>query len=479
MYCLQRLSRAQAIESFPKIRPVFAAAGESMHDLLLTPLILAAFNLAPGFVDRTKLATRSEIMEQALLAFIMGKDLPKEIDDTGKPISTTRWLDALSLIGWLFFAEMRGKMDEHAICQGNAKLVKGWCQHLEKGEQRQLAQRLMAGFAIAANNDLLLKLLLLTVFATTSDGDYRFRHREWEDYLVSRYLTQCIRFRFTEPLGLRSSTQIMLEWIGQQLQPEDITDQVIDGFFKAGVAAGNELIVTNFLVILGNSFAPISKSILENIFELVLNVTPMARHVAYTTFGARALRNHDKDHYAPVIRDVLHRRMVQDDAREYAGINPLTQKMIWCFLTAFRGHFNLKGPTRPWPGAEYSPEDQQKILEMLRDRQGREQIQRGKDSFQIAFLRVQNYVLIDKHKSVSVMFYLYPITFAFLDGIEVDEVRKQLPEVLKDQRLKRAIDSYKLVPQLSEIRTWCAQIVAEKIEPKLGPSSSPPAARHE
>lgn len=466
MYCLQRLTRAQAIASFPKIEPVFAVANESMHDLLLTPLILAAFNLAPGVVDPTKLATRSEIMEQALVAVINGKDLPKEVDGTGDPISTTRWLDALSLIGWLFFSEMRGKMDKDAICHGNAKLGEGWRQHLEKSGQEHPAESLMAGFALAANNDLLLKLLLLTVFATTSDGDYRFRHLEWEDYLASRYLTQCIRCRFADPLGLRSSTMDMLEWVGQQLQPGDITDQVVEGFFEAGVAAGNEFIVANFVVILGNSLVSVSKSILESTFDLVANVTPLARHAAYNTLAARALRNHEKDHHAAVIRDVVHRRMAETDLQGYVGINPLTQRLIWCFLAAFKERFGLgQGPSRPWAGAEYSPEDQQKILEILRDDQKREQVQRRKDSLQIAFLRIQNYILIEKDRSISAIFYLYPITFAFLEGIAVDEVREQLPLVLKDQRLKQAIDSYTLVPQLSEIRTWCARLVDQKVGP--------------
>jgi hypothetical protein len=479
LYCVRRLTREDAIEFFPGIAPVFTAANEGLHDLLLTPLILHALRLAPAVVDPTKLATRSDIMEQALLAVIDGKALPRELDDEGQPISARRWLDLLTLLGWLFFSGMRAKLEPNAILAETRKLLDDWLRHLEKPGQQRPAAHLMEGFKLAAQAPAppageeafltgdcgrhLANVLLVTVFATTTDGSFRFRHREWEDYLASRYLTQCVRFRFAEPLGLRSATMDILEWMSRQLQAEDVTGKIVEDFFEAGAAANNDILISNFVVILGNAYVPLNKPLLEDLFDRIERATPATRHAALNTFGARALRSHEKDPYAVNVRDVVHTRMTELEARGFPGLNPLTRKLFWCLQTAFQNCFQLAGPRDPWPGPEFPVDEQLQILALVHDPHAAPEEQRRKESVQIALLRIQHYPSFDPLRTISAAFYLYPVTFAFLHGVATDEVQERLPSVLMDPKVAAPFKKYALVPQIAEVWNWCEQAVARKV----------------
>ena len=477
MYCLPRLTRDQAIKYFPRTKPLLVPETTNLEDLLLTPLILTAFEAAPGLIDPVKLTNRSALLEQALTAIIEAKELPRVLDANGLPLPSSRWLDALTLIGWQFFSLMRGKMSGTAIAEADDALIHGWNKHLSDTKQQQ-TQLLLQGFELAGDqsNSHLLKLFMLTVFATTSDGDYRFRHREWEDYLASRYLTLCVRYRFADQLGRRSSTMEMFQRTGEQLQAYDVTEVTVDHFFNTGQTPANEFIVGNFSAVLGNSFAPVSRPALEKIFQRVADASPMAQHVCSNTFAARALRNHPSDLFAADIRAVVHDRFLMHDRANYQGVNPLTRRMMWCYSQTLSQRFRLPGPVTQWEGVEYSPDERAEILTMLRDNTGNPEAQSRKDSLQIAWLRIQNFILVDPERAISAVFYLYPITFAYLDGTAVEEVREQLPLILNDERLQRTLDAYTIVPQLSEIRNWCRQAVALGDAVKAASPSSPAPA---
>ena len=45
---------------------------------------------------------------------------------SGRPYSTTAWIDALSLVAWLHYRELRGDIDDNYVEDAAARVVANW-----------------------------------------------------------------------------------------------------------------------------------------------------------------------------------------------------------------------------------------------------------------------------------------------------------------------------------------------------------------
>src|SRR5205814_9904179 len=101
-----------------------------------------------------------------------------------------------AIASWITFSEFRGHISLEAIATEAEELYERWRRHLETSGQMSLGGDLMDGFRLLLDGSLRSHLFTRTVFQPTGTEVYRFEHKYWEDFLVSRYLSQCVRLGF-------------------------------------------------------------------------------------------------------------------------------------------------------------------------------------------------------------------------------------------------------------------------------------------
>jgi len=480
-----RLSPAQADRYFPGIAEVIArVSSRRLRDLLLTPLILS--KLWPGIEEPSasrlsrlsrlsSLRTRSGIMEEALRAIFIKRNLPRGTGADGNPFEIEAWLDAAMLVAWRFFLGFRGVMGRDTVRGEVAADETHFRAHLDRHPDLDRGS-VMQGFEIVRTDEHFDRLLRGTVFfpTGTSTSHFRIVHREWEEFLVGRFLATCLRARNVDAPGAQALTKNVIEYAGEQwYDPERDRDRTMvdvdllhDVMHLAAGRPGpdekptetpNQYVVGCFASTLAYSTVPLGPRVIQHLFAGILNTEELARHVALHTLTFRCLRASRREKVGdppdpPDPPDGIRKEAKEppdpsaDDIREVLvptlvwclkrpETNAITRSLAWCGLRALHELYpDSLEPPCPWPGL--GRREEPGALQMLCPPRPAGWVEspaavplaqpgyrpdRKQASLQTVYLRVQAIVLVQPFNAITTVHGMYGLATALRNGGAIDE----------------------------------------------------------
>ncbi|HET7504366.1 MAG TPA: serine/threonine-protein kinase [Kofleriaceae bacterium] len=459
VYEILRLTPAQAETYFPAARDWVTSVHDAQaRSLLLTPLLLAHLDsrIARPLPDQR--ATRAEILERVLLTIIERSGLPRLLGADHEPVDATQWVLALMLVAWRMFARIRGEIFIGRLLTEAKEAIEAWEGHLERTGSRQEAAHLLSSFALLCDTQNRNALVRRTVLYPTGQDEVRFIHREWQDFLTSKYLAECVRWRYVDELGHRAFTLPTFMTAGEFLGDLRIDLGLVREVERKTEETGKQLIHANFCALLGNSSTPMSGPAMEVIFGDLRRMASLSRLVTIASFGTRVLKNSPHD---PSIVDL--RRQVVKAFAECArddGTELFYRSQAWCYLKAFHAALGTPAPDIPWPGLGDREEDERAALELICDlEKSPPEVAPRHRSLQIAWLQIQSMLVLAPHRPISCAHYLYTIVVARRHRVHIAEVSQDLPAIFEDgSPVAAAYKAYTVVPELWTIFQRCREL---------------------
>jgi serine/threonine protein kinase len=459
VYEILRLTPTQADTYFPAARDWVA----SIHDaqvkgLLMTPLLLAHLDSRVSRPAADQPATRTEILERVLLTIVEQSGLPRLLRPDHAPADSAQWVLALMLVAWRMFARIRGEIFVGKLREEAHEAIAAWEHHLDRSGSRQQARHLLSSFALLCDSQSCDALIRRTVLYPTGHDEVRFIHREWQDFLTSKYLAECVRWRYVDELGHRAFTLPTFMTAGEFLGKLRIEVELVREVERRTQETGQQLIHANFCALLGNSHTPMSGPAMELIFGDLRRMAPLSRLVTIASFGNRVLKSAPDD---PSVVDL--RRQIISAFTEMAGdqsVDRFYRSQAWCYLKAIHAVFGTPAPELPWPGLGEHEEDEQAALDLMCDRSKTPpEVAPRHRSLQIAWLQIQSMIVRAPHRPISAAHYLYTIVVARRHGVHIAEVGQELPAIFADgSYVAKAYQDYALVPELWTIFQRCREI---------------------
>jgi hypothetical protein len=411
-----------------------------LRDLLLTPLLLYYVGPYIRAIEPTALATKSALLDYALDALVA-----RENEARYGP----EWKDALAVIGWVYYSRSLGEASVEELCSTARDIGSRWHEALAQ-DLRETTRRLLSGFASASDKEQCELLLRRTVFQPTAPTRYRFRHREWEDYLASRFLAACIRTGYVDNLGDVPCLTSMFRLAGEQLNGMVIGASDIHNVFVRARETGRELIAGNYGATLFNSLVPFEPAAVCRLLEETLELAGIYRHILLTGLGYRTLKAHPADQSRHMF--LTHVGTAFESLPAMQGIPAVTQSAAWCYLKAFHDKFGRQVPSGSWIGIDALTQDLAQAAQMMCTlTDDGPQITPEQRSLQIAFLRVQESVLLDPDRPVSVVHYLYYLFAVWKRNGQILEVEHSLRTIFEPGGAIQL--AYERVDAVPELRT--------------------------
>lgn len=300
---IRPISEDLAKDMFRGACELLARLTEDSKKLLLTPLVLSQLGPRMQTLNDARLASRAGIL-RAALEEILRKSFGREAGYQAAP-----WVDALTAVGWLFFKDDKGQMAVVDLAVRTAELQSDW-----GGAGSAVAE----GAAAFADPGRRQALLDRTVFLPTALAAYRFRHREWIDFLVGLYVAQCVRAKRFIDFGARIFNKDIYLVAGEELDRDDpramVTRHDVDVVDRTPHPMRRVCALSNLLATMGNSHIDIepradeaTPGAMERIGALLKDPkTPVLPAVlGVNTFCVRALRNRCDDNSRRYIRREL------------------------------------------------------------------------------------------------------------------------------------------------------------------------------
>lgn len=459
VYEILRLTPTQAETYFPAARDwVTSIHDAQVQSLLLTPLLLAHLDSRVSRPVPDHPATRTEILERVLLTIVEQSGLPRLLRPDHAPADSAQWVLALMLVAWRMFVHIRGEIFIGKLREEAHEAIAAWEHHLDRTDSRQQARHLLASFALLCDSQTCDALVRRTVLYPTGHDEVRFIHREWQDFLTSKYLAECVRWRYVDELGHRAFTLPTFMTAAEFLGTLRIEVELVLEVERRTQETGQQLIHANFCALLGNSHTPMSGPAMELIFGDLRRMAPLSRLVTIASFGNRVLKSAPDD---PSVVDL--RRQIISAFTEMArddDVDRFYRSQAWCYLEAINAVFGTPAPELAWPGLGEHEEDERAALELICDlSKTPPEVTPRHRSLQIAWLQIQSMIVLAPHRPISAAHYLYTIVIARRHGVHIAEVSQELPSIFADTSyVAKAYKDYALVPELWTIFQRCRDL---------------------
>jgi hypothetical protein len=465
---------------------------EELQDLLLTPLILAQLGPRLDKLSPENLSSRAAILEAALDAILEKADL--ELPDGDRPkraIDSDQWKDALSLVAWRYHAGSRATMGvEQLRSECEATLGKAafaidrpltWRMLLDPpleltnkypllAEKNPALRKFVDNLALTTACETI-HVLMRTIFFPTDELTFRFLHRDWQDFLASRYFADCVRYDHADELRDQASTQSMFKMAGEQMSDLAVKRDRMEFFLGRSQDLKRHYIVGNFLALINNSVIPIEGPVLSLLFAVFDRIEGIAGHVTLAGLGYRALNAHRqpegdrRDPTAAAIRKNLEPLLQKIASLEnHDATLPVTIHMARCYLAALgedsTGDMASEklAPTL----TERSPEhDEATLLQVATRTATGFDLTTPQRSLQRAFLEIQSLVT-ERHepaRPIAVVHYLFFLSLAHYYDAGIGELHEELPRLLRrGSALEAEIEKYNL-PPLTALYRQCQRML--------------------
>jgi 2-hydroxy-3-keto-5-methylthiopentenyl-1-phosphate phosphatase len=430
------LTVKNAEERFPGIEKIIENISKSnMGHLILTPLILYRLGPMLKSLDSKAINSRTSIFIAALKSIILQSNLPDEY-------SVNDWLQALSIISWVFYKENLGAVKLDKVQREVEDLKLRWS--VLNHENSHCFEQ---GLSILENKELLSKLTSRTIFLSIGKNLVRFVHREWQDILVTDYLTHCVLAENQGDLSPRvfgkqiyiDSAEVLnskLNELGVKLEVSWV-DRVLKG--------ANHVVLTNLVSTIGNGIVEITQPAFSALSKPILDETCAEglRMVFLSAFGNRILRNHPDDRSAFLLRKLLIKLYYEAYKQHEISTHVISASMSWFYLKV------LNQKVADMKGFELVANEDAGIKiaadsEVLwTDTDGEISVSASQRAFQFG---AANYPLIVKslpHEEISLTHYLYLVCAAVNSGSADPDILPLVRAIFSDSSgLRKRIDQF-------------------------------------
>jgi hypothetical protein len=455
------LSRPQAERLFPGISEVLSSIDDPrLEKLLLTPLVL--IHLGPQILRfaPTQLSTRAKIFATALEILVVRSKLT-EMEFSRK---AQTWLDALSVVAWLFFATFRGSFARTLLRTELEALHREW-EKLSFAEESLGQKRISEAFILLRHPGALELLLARTVFTPVGNESIRFRHREWEDYLVSRYLSFCLaaaqvsdlcRRGFNKEIYIAAAEQLESGYLGRDGDWPIISAML--GSRLRAITDGKQRAfgITNVTAVAGNGRVSLDEDGLNAIFEMLRQdeCWELAKHVTINAMSLRLLRRDPDDiwvltlkrHLVPYLEEVAS-QAVQGAA------NVLTGSLAWCYLCAL-GFLPAEMPPHRyvWPGERLLTGRRDDALATVCDINDSYRVSKAYESVQVAYASYPSGTKGRPFEGIAIVHYIFPVAEALVKGLAAPQTVSILRGITREwPEIKKQILEMDKIPGIVEL----------------------------
>ncbi|MBL9191624.1 MAG: hypothetical protein JNJ82_04645 [Opitutaceae bacterium] len=449
--------------------------------MLLTPLILSKIVKGERFEH---LETSADIFEEALRVVI---EQSEALSAVAPNVTVDEWLDALTLIGHLFFVHYWSTAEIPKIRAAAEERVSRWKALCSSANVPAEARSVCRGFELAGNPITLEALLKQSLFVIV--GTCRFEHREWEEFLAARYIAYALRFQAVEELSGRGTFTRMHMWIEGILQRHlnfQFSSELLYKVHTYAVGCGlgrlgpptAQIPIGNLLGALGHSTAKLEPEVARELIDRYLgrsedDIPPLVELVALQTLGYRALRRHKDDlRHRELGKILLSKVTITYFTKGARASNAFVEMVAWCIGKALAPRLGEQWNVRKgdW---KISTEDTRLMRDALRfvaTKEGNTWKRDGIDeTMQRVFVELIPEMLDPTHraKTLAGCTYLVCLVAAQLNSCAADGVTIGLKRLMDNSKfgvqLQSEVHSFVEVPELATIWDLCKRSLTNRV----------------
>lgn len=362
---------------------------------------------------------------------LVGAEVRMESGQEAQPIITSKddWLDALSIVAWARYANGYTEPDLAQMNSATSQINLAWPTSAEG----------WTGMRLVAMPTQLQKLVERTVFLSVTKGRWRFEHVDFEDVLAARYMHACVRARHFADFGSVSSNHEMLAFAAEQLtgMPFDETDA--NELLNTARVLKSPLVAANVIALLPYRYINVTGAAVRILAAESSSVGNVAQVVAFAALGYRALSDENETRRA-AIRDALGQpflKTIQEQTSTWCS-----RSLAWCYLRAFGTPVDRLGD---WPAVTasqfYSRSTDLEVICTVNNHLIR--CSKTDRSLQRAFARIQQRILSDPLRAISLVHYLYLLVLARCNEGSASDVDELIaPIVAKKSEYEAAFGRY-------------------------------------
>ncbi len=431
-------------------RDTLSKPHEQVLSVVRTPLVLSELQADQREDEDDCLELRDirfphEVLDYALTVNIKKSRLHRKKLDGGE-LSVDNWKSALSLIAMVFSAAYAPELTRDDVQKAVVARQKIWENHVWPSGADKDKNDISQALAIINDEGLLTVLLNKTVFFPLGEL-LRFKHREWQDFLLGRYFAFSFKnANLIEVVSSSFTTRAHL--FGGNMLVE--AKFAFTREYAASIAVQmkrkwGQFVLGNLGALIGKSPVPIKGNALELLLdEEVEQAMPHGgKFVLLAGLGYRLLRgNEDTDpsyhdigkHLVPLFQRIV--EQAWDDPSKLDGNERLHASVAYCYLKQLD---RLPGQSdQGWPELDLSDAHEQQIIDRLHSEWREDRFLSESElppvykSCQTAFLTVQEEEYNHAHRHISLVHYLYTLCLSRKHGVAISFVRNRLTSVLRD-----------------------------------------------
>jgi len=241
-------------ETISKILPakwanLIAAINEPDRSILLTPLVVSALRRS---TSTPASASITQVLREAAESVIRWNNFAL------RHLS----LEPLALVGWIYYRRFRRELTVSEIKIAAGEVIAGWRSHRETRVDTDTQAHALGDCVerlSACTHDSKLEFMLRrSFFFPTTVNTFLLSNEAWRDFLVTFYLSLCIRHEHASELGGTAFRVDHFERAGDLLGDMEIDDGFILRFIDTANRTGDPFILGNLGSFLGISRIPIS-----------------------------------------------------------------------------------------------------------------------------------------------------------------------------------------------------------------------------
>src|SRR5579859_272832 len=424
---------------FPGLADWLGSLSDADREIPLTPLVVSAL-LKTHHIPQAHSATK--ILQEAVESVLTGSRF----------FEKGFTLEPLALVAWIYYRRFQRELSIPEIKKVADELLAEWQAHIaEYGSDSAASPKLVECFnnLKALSNPESLKIMLRhSFFFPTTAGSYSLSNEQWRDFLVTFYLSLCVRHKHASGLAGVALQVDHYERAGDLLSDFQVDPELVSRFVSTGKAGSDPFIVGNLASLLGMSCVPMLPAAAQRMVRACGDeIHPLGRFVATGRLAGRAVRSDttNTDFSAVDLRAELSKVLPGILSREDCG--SVMRSLCLCYQRAF----GFEGK----PLTELATDDA--LLSLIGDasHQAAERFR----SLQLSFLQSQYTTSAYPERSVAHVHFLFLLTVARIKGLAIPEVCEQLPDLLaQGSSTEEFYRQYKRISDLFPIYQQCQRL---------------------
>lgn len=464
-----------------RLKRIFEGLPRDARETIATPLVFYKLPNLLDIEDPSKLSTVSGVLELVLRKIV-------EDEPTGQAPrmseQRTSWqtatpderLDMLSVLGWIYACDNEGPYQARPLDWLKAMLAE---QNRIWNEQEDLPKtgaigRLTQAFGNLLADGGLEACLRRSIFQ--SIRGHGFDHRQWADLCIARFLSICILSGVFKPLTERTYHPSIFLRIADYLSAPPIsgfstsihkeTIEKMLGWLARDPRDG-QFVIGNFAAIISHGRFAIDADALVAIMDKLDRIPPLAKHVALSAFGYRALAGIDTD---PTTR-FLRAQIIPAAVGHMSRLNPATASLVWCLMRALDPAAAERLGRWPHP----RDEDIESIFRMVCPGFPERDDLAQRISLQNGYAQTAKSMLEDEHRTIASMHYLLFAVMTLHHNAAVPDTILQLNEIFidKESDFRKRLEAYSRCPEALDLFNLARSTFLAKTGLQPAPDKTP------